>query len=243
MVFLTDAMPGLDVLTGNITALIMLLTLVSLLLANLARMIQASHLGIPLKVVQQATIPDSLDIWIVLVSMLGLCLFAHWLLMTSTLAPWIIVPVTFVCVFFGGISVVAKDTLTQTNTKTKVTKHITYRFIAQAALGTAVFSAVINFIRALDNPALPLRMLLWVSFFFIALHVALVGYTLYGALFRRLSGRKDLMTVVIDGQEHLLVMKHSPTQWIVLPATITIDPDTENHMYFVVFARRARPLV
>lgn len=242
MLFLTDAIPGLEVLTGNITALIMILTLLSLLLANLARMIQASHLGIPLKVAQQATIPDSLDIWIVLVSMLGLCLFAPWLLMTSTLASWVIIPLTFSCIFLGAISVIPRDTLTRTNPSTSITKNITYHIISQAALGTAIFTAVIHFIRNLESPALPLRILLWVSFFFIALHVGLVLYALYGALYLRLFGRKDLMTITINEQDYLLAMKHSSTQWIILPANIVINPDTMRHMYFIVFHKTGKTI-
>ena len=87
-----------------------------------------------------------------------------------------------------------------------------------------------------------MRVLLWVSFFFIALHVGLVLYTLYGALYRRLFGRKDLMTVTIDGQDYLLGMKHNSAQWIVLPATIIINPDTEKLMCFIVFRKTGKSI-
>jgi len=51
-----------DFITANLTVIIMVLTLFSLLLANIARYAQAKRYGIPLKMVHQASIPDSLDI-------------------------------------------------------------------------------------------------------------------------------------------------------------------------------------
>jgi len=237
----------LDFIVANITTIIMLLTLISLLLANLARYVQAKNYGIPLKMVHQASIPDSLDIWITLICVFGFGMVIPWV-MISVRAY---IPVVFAVIFVSCLIGIASTKIT-VGTKRKNKKdgtvrdvNLSWRFYLLVALFTAIFFTYLN---AISTPAYPdyyeaprnlmQTILLVMARIQQGLHALCLFLPLIAHLYKKTYGNQDLMTVEIENQLYLIAMRHVANYWVLIPCTVgrvkprgdfTIGPNNDEN--------------
>jgi len=205
----------------------MILTLASLLLANLARYTQAKMYGLPLKMVHQAGIADSLDIWLVLVSTLG-----FGLLLPLTVFFWSSSSVlVFVAVFFSGLLGFMSSRVsigsTKRDKKTGETRDVSIkgRVFAFGALITATGVTYMHFVTNQPVVYEATRSGWQVTFLVLTaiamiLHLLIVLVLLLGAMENKIYGHGDIMTAQIDDQLYVIAMRHIANYWILIPCTI-----------------------
>jgi len=207
----------LDFITANLTTVIMLLTLFSLLLANIARYAQAKIFGIPLKMVHQASIPDSLDIWISLVCVLGFGLVLPWAIQSADIYLWLaMLIVTVSCLLSMAMS---KSSIgwQSKDKQGNPTRRINLKWVI-CALG------VFAFIYIHATPAYDLgtaqQVLRITALTFRAIYIAFTVVALTGEMARKIFGAKDIMTVEIEGTLYVIAMRHVSQYWVLIPCTI-----------------------
>ncbi|MCL2571331.1 MAG: hypothetical protein FWE11_02925 [Defluviitaleaceae bacterium] len=218
----------LDFIVSNITAIIMILTLISLLIANLARYVQAKNYGIPLKMVHQASIPDSLDIWITLISVLGFGLVIPWIMLSIDLHITIVFAVVFVSCLFGVAS--TRATVGGVRKREGMEDQridLSWYFYVLLALFTAIAFIYLHFaMRRVGGDYYEVSGgFLWTVFTVVAriqqgLHIFLILTLLVVNMYRKIYGNQDLMTVSIDDQVYLIAMRHVSNYWILIPCSL-----------------------
>jgi len=222
-------------LTGNlgatITLVITFLTALSLLIANLARYLQAKRYGIPLKMIQQANIPDSLELWGVFISILGFGFLIPNFIGYLAISSWLV----FVIVLVSSVIFLATLQTQQSNFTASVrssdtaqkhqlsfkTSRMGFKSALITATVTATTFAYLHFAIGLTSDT---------GFFHHALTtVATVirfGYNAFAwimlvvSILLRLFGNKQAVTVDLDGQNYLIALQHNNIQWILMPCTL-----------------------
>jgi|GEM_PF-2401723 len=216
----------LDFITTHITAIVMILTLISLLLANLTRYLQAKKYGIPLKMIHQASIPDSLDIWVTLVVVLGLGIVLPFAIIYVRIPGIAVFFIVLMSVFLIMLYVGTKFGRTKHDKAGNIVKNIDYsnHFYAVVAVLAACATTFLHHDAHL-NVSVDTQsgvMSFLIIFARILRGVALIP--IVGGLGRRLyngiSGNQDFMTIEIDDVLHLIAMRHVLNYWVLIPCTL-----------------------
>jgi len=235
---------GFDFILSNITTLIMILTLISLLLANLSRMMQAKKYGIPLKIVNQASIPDSLEVWIKLICVLGLGLAVPVALLNVDAH----IIVVFSIAFVSGLIGIATSTIDAhkpiKNDRGIVVDEVSfnkYVYPGLALIMAAAFSYFHYFINITGvyigtdiviyqeaSRSVMQIILMILSAVWLTLHVLIVLLSLIVNTMRNMFGYHDILTVEIDDQLYLIAMRHIANFWIFIPCTLDIQAAKGN---------------
>jgi hypothetical protein len=224
-----DFFSELDFIVGNITALVVLLTVASLFIANTARYVQAKNYGIPLKMVYQASIPDSLDIWITLISAFGVGLFIPILMLTVETYTYAVFVITLISCFIGIASTKANAGYNITNKDGAVerTVNLSWIFYSLVALLTAAAIAYVHsaFSRSAAggnavSRSIPQMILLISSILMQVLYILLIFTSLVSQMYKRIIGSQEIMTAEINGQLYLIAMRHIKNYWVMIPCTI-----------------------
>jgi len=224
-----------DMMGGSIATAITLsitvITSIGLLVSNLARYFHAKRYGIPLKMVNPATIPDSLDIWVLFVAAFVLGIFLPDIMMNSTahtLVVFVVVFVSFISSFtFLAAKRVASKMEFELSKKHKVKFEVaitpSHKFLiigSVALAGTYAFIHLVNNYLAREGLV---RFLFGVATFVRVVFIIFVCLLFIINIFVRLFGEKDVVTVDIEGETHLVTLKHNSRQWILMPCTIEED--------------------
>jgi len=212
-----------DFVFSNITTIVMILTFASLFLANLARFVQAKNYGIPLKMVNYAGIPDSMEIWITLLSIFGFGLVLPWVMLSAPVYSVIVFPVVFASCWVGVASTGARVTTNNVNGEdgTVTTINNSWKFFLVIGLLNAIAFTYLHYVSQSAAEAGILQ-----STFTVLARVKqgmLIFYIAAGTIrvmYRKVVGNQDLMTVEIDGQLYLIAMKHVLNFWVLLPCTM-----------------------
>ena len=207
----------LDFITANLTTMIMLLTLLSLILANLARYAQAKLYGIPLKMVHQASIPDSFDIWITLICMLGFGLVLPWAIQSADIDLWLAaIIITTSCLLGTAMdkSTIGYEPKNQTG---QITRTYNLKWVI-CALGILAFIYV-HYMPQYD-PNLLQRVLHIVALVFRGVYITFIVLTLTAQMVQKISGTKDIMTVEIDKTLYVIAMRHVHHYWVLIPCVM-----------------------
>jgi len=216
----------LDFFVSNITAIIMLLTLLSLLLANLARYVQAKNFGLPLKMVHQAGIPDSLDIWITLICVLGFGLVVPWIMISVRINLVLVFAIIFVSCFIGMASTKSHVGSKKINKDGSVQDiDVSWILYVSIALFTAIFYTYMNAISVNAeiyeaSRSVGQSVLLAMARVQRVLHTVFILLPLIFQLYSKVYGNQDLMTVEVEGQLYLIAMRHISNYWILIPCTM-----------------------
>jgi len=223
-------------LTGNlatsITLAITIITSASLLLVNVARYFQAKKYGIPLNMVNQASLPDSLDLWVILISAFGFGRIIPEYVTNMDINIFVALGVAFISVF-ASLMLLRGKASTRFQYKSTGEVIIDMGLTSSPLLGIAIFSLVVS---CLFMYAGYVNRNLIVDYYFIGNMFLRVLYRitsvllwLYGAIITtmfiisiigKLYGTKEIMTLNIDGHTYLLATRHSPYQWVLVPCTI-----------------------
>jgi len=216
----------LDFIVSNVTAIIMLLTLVSLLIANLARYVQAKKYGVPLKMVHQASIPDSLDIWITLITVLGFGVIIPLAMLSVNWHSLFVFPVIYISCLLGKASTKA-NFARRIKDKDGITQVVSYNwtFYASAALPTTVVLTYIHFIIGSTggyetSRSIPQVILMVIAIIVLTLDALLILASLVNNMYEKIFGNQDIMTVEIDNQLYLIALRHVSNYWILMPCTL-----------------------
>jgi len=220
----------LDFIVANITTIIMLLTVLSLLIANLARYVQAKNYGIPLKMVHQASIPDSLDIWITLISVLGLGLVLPWVMLSININLVLVFIIIFASCYLGmastKISMGIKHTKQKNDDGSLREINVSWAFYLLVALFTAIFFTYLNAISVSAYPYYEVSRNLGQTILLVmariqqGLHAIFIILPLIHHLYVKIYGDHDILTVEIEDQLYFIAMRHVTNYWIFIPCAI-----------------------
>lgn len=217
-----------DFIVSNITTIVLLLTLLSLFIANLTRYVQAKKYGIPLKMVHQAGIPDSLDIWINLICALGFCLFIPWVMLSVDWHSLVVFAVVYVSSFLGVAS-------TKINVGKKVTdkdgtvRHVSYNliFFASLAFLAAVAITYMHFVTGQSGTvyyeasrSIPQAIFTVIAVIMLSLWALVIISSLASEMHKKIFGSQDILTVEIGSQLYLIAMRHVANFWILIPCSL-----------------------
>jgi len=226
---------GISNIAGFFTASITIMGAVALMVANLARYMQASKYGIPVKAVSQATISDSAAVWFMLIRTIGFgVILPVFLLFTETRMPFFIIYVIIVfSIFFSQSATliykfpVKKEKVVNGKTYIVVIEHM-YRFLAVFALVVAVaftyFYGVFQNWFFGDNEYIA-NGFFGNIFFYLAVVILFVYVFIFIVKFNAgisttLLGDKDSMIVDIDDTTYLIAMRNSHYHYILLPCEL-----------------------
>ena len=210
-----------DFIFSNITTIVLLLTFASLLLANLARFVQAKNYGIPLKMVNYAGVPDSMEIWITLLSIFGFGLFVPWVMLSANVHSLVVFPIAFASCYVGvlstGVTVTANNVNDEDGSITTINN--TWKFLLVFGLANAIAFTYLHYAAGAEGGTLQ-------TIFTILARVqrGLLIFVIFAGtirtMYRKIVGNQDLMTVEIDNQLYLIAMKHVLNFWVLIPCTM-----------------------
>jgi len=225
---------------GNITSFITLsatiLGAISLLLSNLARYMQANRYGIPIKAIYQASIGDSIGIWITLISTLGFGVFVP-LFFLNIEAGWWVIYIAIAVSFFLSQGLSKTYTITGNNKEREFNGEV---FVSETDI-TRYFQGVISLVAGVaymhvrnmyrhtyvigyDTPFAEgffAHLRLYGAFFMLAVYVLLIAATLIISIMDKLFGGREKMLTEIDGQAYLVAMRNSQYHWVLIPCELT----------------------
>jgi len=220
-------------ITSFVSLSVTILGAFSLLLSNLARYRQAGKLGIPIRAIYQASIGDSIGIWITLLSTLGLGVFIPVYFLGVT-APWwvLFVVVAVSCFLAQALSktyiIAGKDKEKIFDGKTYVSQTdrtwITYTVIALltalAYLHIHNYYQTLQFVRLYEVQISFFRsyfILLYIAFFMLGIYALFILSALVINILDKLSGGREKMVTEIDGKTYLVAMRNSQYHWVLVP--------------------------
>ena len=219
----------IDSIAAVATVAVMVLTAASLLIANLARYIQAKKFDVPLKMVHQAGIPDSLDIWIVFVSAYGFGLWLPYFMFYIDTYVFVVFVVSFASCYIGLFSTKATLLFRRRRKKKTPKKHSALLFYAVISLLTAAAYAYLHYVLGyyedgyLMVDGLAQAVLALLANFLQILYVLVMHFLLILSIYRRLFGGDEVVTVGIGGQLYLVAVRHSANQWVLTPCAVEED--------------------
>ncbi|MCL2363486.1 MAG: hypothetical protein FWC71_02355 [Defluviitaleaceae bacterium] len=210
----------LDFITANITTIILFLTLLSLTLANVARYAQAKKYGIPLKMIHQVSIPDSFDIWITLICVLGFGIVVPWAMQSAAVYPWLAISIITASCLLGSLASPFVAGATLKDKQGNIVRVINFKWII-CALGILAF-IYLHFLPT-NDPHLFIRILAIVARILRGLYVFIFALSLITDIVRKIFGAKDILTVQINEDLYLIAMRHVHNFWVLIPCTMTKD--------------------
>ena len=234
-IFIQNALEsfGASNITSLMTISVTIMGAVALLLSNLARYLQASKYGIPIKAASQATMGDSAAIWVLLIRMLGFGVLLPLFMLTVEWPWWSVYPVIAVSFFFA---ISAHLLMRFLGPKKKEYKGKTYEiWVNYAYYHLAIVSAVLAVpylrVRAvyqyvyidggeLFSNGVGWNILFFVSAFFTGLYLLYLAYKFFWGIKVKLTGGYDSMVAEIDGQMYLVAMRSSHYYWILVPCEL-----------------------
>ena len=222
-------------MTGNIGATITLaitvVTSTSLLIVNLARYIHAKKYGIPLKMVSQASLPDSLDLWVVFIGAFGFGIFIPNYMTYVDMNIFAVFAVIFASCFASLLLLHSKSTVVF-NTKRGGRIELSISGdggVWILAIISLVATCAFVYIRYVDHNLtvdyenvgnLLTRIALWVASAVRRIHRGIVLFLFIVGILAKIYGEKDVVTVDIGNQIYLLAMRHNTSQWVLIPCTL-----------------------
>jgi hypothetical protein len=176
--------------------------------------------GVPLKMVNHAGIPDSLEIWISLVCVPGFGLAVPLAVVSADVYTWlaflIVAPSCFIAL------AVAKARIgVNLSTDRGLNRRIDLKWLL-AAQGVAGFT-YLQFINTAGDGAssVPQVVLLVVAYILCGTYALLILFALIGEMYRKVWGNQDIMTVEIADQLYLVALKHVHNYWVLIPCEMT----------------------
>ena len=224
-------------LTGNlatsITLAITIITSASLLLVNVARYFQAKKYGIPLSMVNQASLPDSLDLWVILITAFGFGWIIPDYVARSDMNIFLALGIAFLSLFTSIMFMRNKSYFSIRHENGSESILDIGIFIRPKAWKIAVFTFIVACLFVYVGFAYRQ----WVVDYnfdgnivvYVIYRGALIGLRIFRILIvtmfvvsilAKIYGDKDIMTVDIDGKPYLLATRHSQYQWILMTCVI-----------------------
>ena len=228
-------------LATGITLGITLITSASLLIVNLARFFQAKKFGLPLKIINQASLPDSLDLWIVVISSFGFGRFLPGYLADSDMNIFLAFTAIFISCFASLLLLRSKAN----NFRLFWGKRNVIEFNTG---GGSRWSIIVSFLVAGIFIYLGYAHRTWVtdytfdghSLLYVLFRIASVLLRLYEiyistlfivCIIAKLYGDKETMIVEMNNQNYLLAVRHSSLSWVLMPCTV------ENEEKVIAYTR------
>ena len=238
-------------LTGNlatsITLAITIITSASLLLVNVARYFQAKKYGIPLDMVNQASLPDSLDLWVILISAFGFGHIIPGYVSNMDINIFMAFAIVFISCF--GALMFLKSKANFRFNYGKSSYMIVQIGLTSTAWGYAIISLIITCLFMYVGYANRILIIDYDftgnTFLYVLFRAASIILRIYGAIITamfafsiiaKIYGDKDVLSVEIEGQPYILATRHSPYQWVLVPCsfgtTTDANGDTLNTIKF-----------
>jgi len=240
-------------ITGNIatsiTLGITLVTSASLLLVNIARYFQAKKYGIPIKMISPATLPDSLDVWVIVLSLFGFGLILPSFVANQEINIFAAIFIIFISCFANLVLIKGKAHYKHYHKTGRYTElEIS---LSDTLRGTAITSLFIAFlflyVGYANRNMIVEHDFIGNAFFYVVYRAALILLLIYRILIAisfvicilaKIYGNKDTMTIDIDGHSYLLATQHSQFQWILVSCVLEKN-ETANGSFddIVVFTK------
>jgi len=246
-------------LTGSIatsvTLAITIVTSASLLVINFARYVQTKKFGIPLKMINQASLPDSLDLWVIFVGAFGFGIFLPGFVVELDINIFAAAGIAFVSCYTSFMLLGSKNSNVafrdeeRGNSINFSIQKLPAKAMLMLAISITAMHMYLRYVnRNLDIDGvfvgnIVLVILLW------GVRIALWFYR--GFIFvmfavivtAKIYGEKDFVTIDIDGQQpYLVTLRHNPSQWILMPCTLEVA-EGENGVERVIKFTKGRFII
>jgi len=236
MDFIQNVFSEVSNITSFMTLSITILGAFSLLLSNFARYVQANKFGIPIKAMYQASMGDSIGIWITLVGTFGFGVFVPFLLLYANVNWWVIyAAMTASCFLALVISkcyiISGKDKERKFDGVVFVTEtDITWRCLAVLS---PIYAIAYMRVRNMYNhvyiegyetafaEGFFANLWLYAAFFGLGVYALMIILPLIHNVKEKLFGGLEKMVTEIDGQLYLVAMRNSQYHWILIPCVIS----------------------
>ena len=232
-------------LATSITLGITIITSASLLLVNVARYFQAKKYGIPLSMINQASLPDSLDLWLILITSFGFGWLVPSYVTNMDINIFLAFGIAYVSVFVSIALMRNKAKFSRRNEKGSemILSMNLGEKISKIALVSLLVASLFSYVGFANRQ--------WVTdyeftgnmFFNIVfqgasiilrIYLVLVVVTFVVSIIAKVYGDNDVMTVDIDGRPYLLATRHSQYQWILMTCVIEKNADEARDEGYIV---------
>ncbi|MCL2407565.1 MAG: hypothetical protein FWC95_06510 [Defluviitaleaceae bacterium] len=245
MEYIRNIFSDFSSVAGFVTLTITIFGVISVLLSNMARYTQCGKYGIPVKAALQMNIADSMNVWITLIGSAGLGIVLPVALLGMDISGWVIVPIitimgviAFIFTKSGirfsiigehssNLIVFFQSSLIFAFSYLRIHGLVSSQSTGIVSYGGGFFSLLLTIIACLG----------------LLFHFTILFIFFKSGLTRMLYGSKGgLMTVDIDGQTHLIIMKNSSYHWILLPCTVKYF-SSRKKTFFIDVTRKGRYIV
>jgi len=210
--YITNLFTDFSSITGFVALAATVLGAVSLFLSNIARYTQARKYGIPIKVLFQANVADSANVWVTLIGVLGFGVIIPVMLLGIDANSWLLGIVIAVGQFLAFIF---------TKSTRRISTERKGKLIPVTYVGFVLFPilSALGYVRLHGQfPLFTLSVPTILAVAGMGLYFYALGLHFANGLSAILFGSKGgLMTVEVDGQLHLIVARSSAYHWIMLP--------------------------
>ena len=238
LAFVENIFSGEGSITTLVTFSLTVMGAVALFMSNTARYMQATRYGIPPKAVTQATVGDSINVWVLLIRAIGFGIIVPFIFVVSvTGQQWwfvlIVFAVIFPSVYFGlsaktlynNVSVKKQEFKGKTYVVTKdTTWQHTLIVAAVASLAYLPLRSSVQNVFAEDGSRFAEG--IWGNILFytcaavMVLYVLLIIYKICIGVHSVLFGGGEYMVTETDGQKYLIAMRNNQYQWILIPCEL-----------------------
>ncbi|MCL2407470.1 MAG: hypothetical protein FWC95_06020 [Defluviitaleaceae bacterium] len=232
ILYIQNIISGAGNIAGFITLSATVLGAVSLFLSNLARYRLGNKLGIPVKAMHQASIGDSVGIWITLLGGLGFGLFIPILVLDADMLWWVAVIIAFISFYCAQSMIRSYRRMRERYEEKNGARILTYRditwhnYLIVALIGAFSYAQVKDMYRQVFVNGfgfLEYTSGFWMNVRFYAAAIGLTAciYVVLSMLVysikTKLTGGREKMMTEIDGQTYLVAMRNSQYHWILVP--------------------------
>jgi len=230
MYYIQNILSGASSITSFITLSTTVLGVFALLLSNLARYFQANKFGIPIKAIHQASVGDSIGIWITLVGSLGFGIFIPFLLFNAELNWWIIYAAMIITCFFGIL--ISKCYVIGGKKEKRYNGQVFVYETDKTALSLAYLSpafalglmhlrsmyrhAYVSLYETAFAEGFFRNVLMYSAFIVAGIYILMLIPPLIYTIKEKLFGGMEKMVTEIDGKTYLVAMRNSQYAWILI---------------------------
>ena len=223
-------------MTGNIatsvTLAITIITSASLLVINFARYVQTKKFGIPLGMINQASLPDSLDLWVILVGAFGFGVFLPGFVAESGINTLAAAGAVLVSCYTSFMLLGSKNTevIFRGDDGSQKLRMGVQKLPARAMLICVLVVTAVHMYLRYVNRNLDIDgvfvgnvahiILLWAARVALWIYRGFITILFTVIIIAKIYGDKDFATIDIDGNAFLVTLRHNSSQWILMPCTL-----------------------
>jgi len=198
----------------------------------MTRFIQARRYGLPLKMVQHASIHDSMEIWLTLVAILGFGVFIPSWIMYSSQHRVIIFFVSLISYGIGVVSMVNVSSFQLYDWTHKRQRRLLGIYTVALSAGATYlnwdfwYQVDIAITSYGDGRHFSHTILDFIASAGVVVHMMIMLSALASGLSDDALGRNSCTLIDIEGKTYFVAMRSTPNLWLLMPCNVLEEPPT-----------------